>query len=55
MSDRACDKTEQAAIQESIPDKAKGENTWFVYRGQTIFLKSAKLIKGTNMPSLPTA
>lgn len=43
---RACDKTGQAAMQKSIPDKAQGENRRFVYSGQLIN-KSAMLIKGT--------
>lgn len=33
---KACDETSQAAVQKSIPDKAQGENRWFVYSGQII-------------------
>jgi hypothetical protein len=49
---RACDKTDQAERQRSIPDKDQGVNGLFVYSGQ-IINKSAMLIKGTTqVPSL---
>lgn len=44
---RTCDETGQAAMQKSIPDKAQGENRWFVYSGQ-IINTYAMLNKGTN-------
>lgn len=52
---RTCDKTSQPGhVQKSLPDQAQEEKRWCVYSGQ-IRNKSAMLIKGTEMPSQPTA